>query len=297
MFNDALWVLLITTFVVAATHTLSPDHWFGFVMLGRTRKWGLSKTLTVAGIAGIGHVGTSAVISLVAIWAGAALAQNFTSVAEVITGWALVIFGLGFALYSYLKGGHAHHGILFVNRLFNIDTREAEALMHVHDPGDHDHDHDHMHHHHDHHNHNHGHDPHHDDDDHDHAPHHHDHDHSPTHDHPHTDDGHHHDHACDLCRKNGSKMEAGYGLVAIIALTPCVLLMPLALRAGEMGMDAVLWTILVFFVATIATILFLVAACLKGLEVIRFEFFEKFGEVITGLVIGFMGVMVVAGFI
>lgn len=85
--------------------------------------------------------------------------------------------------------------------------------------------------------------------------------------------------------------------MAIIALTPCVLLMPLALRAGEMGMDAVLWTILVFFVATIATILLLVAACLKGLEVIRFEFFEKFGEVITGLVIGFMGVMVVAGFI
>ena len=50
MVNDALWVLLITTFIVAATHTLSPDHWFGFVMLGRTRKWGIPKTLTVAGI-------------------------------------------------------------------------------------------------------------------------------------------------------------------------------------------------------------------------------------------------------
>ena len=50
MVNDALWVLLITTFIVAATHTLSPDHWFGFVMLGRTRKWGIPKTLTVTGI-------------------------------------------------------------------------------------------------------------------------------------------------------------------------------------------------------------------------------------------------------
>jgi len=92
-------------------------------------------------------------------------------------------------------------------------------------------------------------------------------------------------------------MEAGYGLVAIIALTPCILLMPLALRAGEIGLDAVIWTILVFFVTTLAAILILVAAGLKGLEVIRFEFFEKFGEVITGLVIGLMGVMVVAGFI
>ena len=54
MVNDALLVLLITTFIVAAIHTLSPDHWFGFVMLGHTRKWGTPKTLTVAGIAGTG---------------------------------------------------------------------------------------------------------------------------------------------------------------------------------------------------------------------------------------------------
>ena len=52
MVNDALWVLLITTFIVAAIHTLSPDHWFGFVMLGHTKKWGIQKTLLVAGIAG-----------------------------------------------------------------------------------------------------------------------------------------------------------------------------------------------------------------------------------------------------
>ena len=283
MIDDALLTLLVTTFIVAATHTLAPDHWFGFVMLGRTRNWGLPKTLSVAGIAGIGHVGTSAILSLIAIGAGVVLAHTFASTAEIITGWALIIFGLGFALYSYVKGGHSHHGIPFVNKLFKIDSREAEKLMHVHEHCDHDHDH--FHHHHDDHNHNHGHDPHQNDDEHDHD-HHHDHDHD-----------HHHDHVHGHCRKNGSKMEAGYGLVAIIALTPCILLMPLALRAGEIGLDAVIWTILVFFVTTLAAILILVAAGLKGLEVIRFEFFEKFGEVITGLVIGLMGVMVVAGFI
>ena len=175
----------------------------------------------------------------------------------------MVIFGVGFAIYSYLKGGHSHHGIPFVNKIFNIDNREAEELMHVHDHCDHDHDH------------------HHDDHGHDHN---HDHDHD-----------YHHDH--DHGRKKGTKLEAGYGLVAIIALTPCILLMPLALRAGEIGMAAVVWTIVVFFVATIAAILILVAACLKGLQVIKFEFFEKFGEVITGIIIGFMGVMVVAGLI
>ena len=160
----------------------------------------------------------------------------------------MVIFGVGFAIYSYLKGGHSHQGIPFVNKIFNIDNREAEELMHVHDYCDHNQDHDHYH-----------------DDDHG--------------------------------RKKGTKLEPGYGLVAIIALTPCILLMPLALRAGEISMAAVFWTIVVFFVATMAVILILVAACLKGLQVIKFEFFEKFGEVITGIIIGFMGVMVVAGFI
>ena len=160
----------------------------------------------------------------------------------------MIIFGVGFAIYSYLKGGHSPHGIPFVNKIFNIENREAEELMHVHDPCDHDHDHNH------------------------------DHDHDPD-------------------RKKGTTLGAGYGLVAIIALTPCILLMPLALRAGEIGLAAVFWTIVVFFVATVAAILVLVAACLKGLQVIKFEFFEKFGEIITGIIIGFMGVMVVAGLI
>lgn len=310
MIDDALLTLLVTTFIVAATHTLAPDHWFGFVMLGRTRKWGLPKTLTVAAAAGIGHVGTSIILSLIAIWAGAALAHNFASAAEVITGWAMILFGVGFAVYAYAKGGHSHHGIPFVNKIFHIDNREAEELMHVHDHCEHGHDHGHDHDAHDHddfdfdhpHGHSHDHDDH--DFDNGHGDHHDDHDHHDiglNHNHDHTHNHHHdeheHDHHHDHCRTAGTKLDPGYGLVAIIALTPCILLMPLALRAGELGMTAVISTIAVFFIATLAAILILVAACLKGLQVIKFEFFEKFGEVITGLIIGFMGVMVVAGVI
>lgn len=279
MIDDALLTLLVTTFIVAATHTLAPDHWFGFVMLGRTRKWGMPKTLTVAAVAGTGHVGTSIVLSLIAIWAGAALAHNFASAAEAVTGWAMILFGVGFAIYAYLKGGHSHHGIPLVSKIFHIDSREAEELMHVHDHCDHEHGHDHHH------------------ADHDHDEHDFGHGHSHDHEHNHRHDDHDHDPCHDRGRMAGTKLDPGYGLVAIIALTPCILLMPLALRAGELGMAAVIWTIVVFFIATLAAILILVAAGLKGFEVIRFEFFEKFGEVITGIIIGFMGLMVVAGVI
>ncbi len=29
-----VWTLLVATFTLAATHTVSPDHWFPFVMVG-----------------------------------------------------------------------------------------------------------------------------------------------------------------------------------------------------------------------------------------------------------------------
>jgi hypothetical protein len=64
-----------------------------------------------------------------------------------------------------------------------------------------------------------------------------------------------------------------------------------------MGMPAVVWTMIVFFVATMAAILLLVGFGLKGLELIKFEFFEKYGEIITGVIIGIMGTLVVAGLI
>ena len=273
--SGALWGLLITTFVVAATHTVSPDHWFGFVMLGRAKKWGLGKTLTVASIAGVGHVGTSVILGLIGVWAGAELAENYASVVEAATGWALVVFGFGFAIYSWLKGGHGHThgGNPLINRLLRVDTYEAQEMMHGHDHGDHGHSH---------------HDDDHDDDDHDHGHGHYDDD---------DDDDHEHDHHDDHGKKKKKKIEAGYGLVAIIGLTPCVLLIPLAFRAGEMGMPAVVWTMIVFFVATMAAILLLVALALKGLQLIKFDFFEKYGEVITGVIIGIMGILVVAGFI
>lgn len=294
MFDAALWGLLGITFLVAATHTISPDHWFGFVMLGRAKKWGLGKTLAVASIAGIGHVGTSVILGLIGVWVGATLAQSFASVVEAATGWALIVFGFVFAIYSWLKGGHSHHGIPIVNKLFHIDNREAEKLMHVHTDGEHEHGHD-----------DHDHDEHdgcgcdHDDDDdhdHDHEGHDHDDDHDDDDDdHDHDHHGHD-DHEKDK-GKSKKKLEAGYGLVAIIGLTPCILLIPLALRAGEISTTAVIWTMIVFFLATMGAILLLVTLCLKGLQLIKFDFFEKYGEIVTGAVIGIMGVLVVAGLI
>ena len=62
------WTLMVATLVLAFTHTISPDHWFPFVVVGRTNKWSLPRTLALASLAGLGHVLTSVAIGLVGMF-------------------------------------------------------------------------------------------------------------------------------------------------------------------------------------------------------------------------------------
>ena len=258
--SGELWALLGIAFSVAVVHSLSPDHWLPFVMLGRAREWGVPRTLGIAGIAGSLHVGTSIAIGLIGLFLGTVLAEEFASVVEYITGSLLFVFGLGFAFFSWRrKNAHTHRGIPLINRLFRVNTEEAEKLMHVHDEGE-----------------EHAHDEHDDHDDHD------DHDHDDDHDHE-----HHEEH------RHGGAGKAGYGLVAIIGLTPCVALLPIVFAGTTQGINAVITLMVVFFVATLATILIATGLATKGLQLIRLNFFEKHGEVFTGLIIALMGIIVV----
>lgn len=44
--------LFAVTFSIAFFHTMSPDHWVPFVMVGRSQKWPILKTELVALAAG-----------------------------------------------------------------------------------------------------------------------------------------------------------------------------------------------------------------------------------------------------
>ena len=129
--NAETSVLFAATFSVAFFHTMSPDHWLPFVMVGGSRNWPTPKTLLVAFIAGVGHVGTSVLIALIGIFIGAELSERFASVAEVATGTALIVFGFAYAFYMWRRGGHAHF------------TIGGDRLVKSHTHAHHDHPHDH----------------------------------------------------------------------------------------------------------------------------------------------------------
>jgi len=238
MIGEELWVFTGLAFTMAVLHSLNPDHWLPFVMMGRSRNWSYQRTLALAGLAGIAHVCTSIIIALIGVALGASLAERFTTIVEYITGSLLIVFGFGFAYLSWRRKGHHHHGIPLISRLLGRSTEEAEKYVHIHE---------HV-----------------------------------------AGDKQKHDK-----NENPNNEKIGYGLVAIIGLTPCVALLPILFAVTPLGLSSILAIMAVFLIVTIATILLLTGMALKGLKLVRLEFFEKHGEIITGLVIALIGILVV----
>jgi hypothetical protein len=79
-----------------------------------------------------------------------------------------------------------------------------------------------------------------------------------------------------------------------VGLTPCVALLPVVFAATPLGVASVLSIMAVFFVGTVLTILTVTMLGLKGMQLVRLGFFERHGEIITGLVVAAVGVFVVS---
>ncbi|HEY1566469.1 MAG TPA: hypothetical protein VGF68_05605 [Solirubrobacteraceae bacterium] len=123
-------------------HAVLPDHWVPLAVLGRARRYPLSKIARLSGLAGVAHVLLSIVLGAVIIAVGLQFRSSLSQAQDTIIGALLIATGLGFGVLQASGRGHRH---------------------------DHDHQHDHEH------QHDHGHahelrDHHHQDDDHRHGP-------------------------------------------------------------------------------------------------------------------------------
>ncbi len=82
---------------------------------------------------------------------------------------------------------------------------------------------------------------------------------------------------------------AGWGLVIILALTPCIALLPLTFAAVRYGIPAVILVNVSFTVGTVVTIMLFTWLGLKGLSWIKLEFFDEYGDIIAGVTIALLG--------
>jgi nickel/cobalt transporter (NicO) family protein len=117
-------------------HAILPDHWVPLAVLGRARRYPLSKVARLSGLAGIAHVLLSIVLGAVIIAVGLQFRSTVESAQDTIIGCLLIATGVGFAFFELTGRGHSH---------------SHDGHDHSHDHGHHhDHDHEHDDHPHDH---------------------------------------------------------------------------------------------------------------------------------------------------
>jgi nickel/cobalt exporter len=115
--------LLAAAAGVGFGHAILPDHWVPLAVLGRTRRYPLSRIARLSGLAGVAHVLVSLVLGAVIIAIGLQFRSTIQSAQNTIIGCVLIATGLGFAVLELTGHGHSHD--------------------HEHGHNHHDHDHDH----------------------------------------------------------------------------------------------------------------------------------------------------------
>jgi len=88
-------------------HAILPDHWVPLAVVGRTRRYPLTRVARLSGIAGVAHVLVSIVLGGVIIAVGLQFRSTVQSAQDAIIGCVLILTGLGFAALELT--GHGHH--------------------------------------------------------------------------------------------------------------------------------------------------------------------------------------------
>jgi putative Mn2+ efflux pump MntP len=210
-------------------HATLPDHWVPLAVLGRTRRYPLSRVARLSALAGVAHVLVSLVLGAVIIAVGLQFRSSIQSAQDTIIGCILIATGVGFAVLELTGHGHSH---------------------------EHDHGH-----------------------------------------------GHHHDDHC-YDYDHNHETEGGGGGVRVLAAvmvpfgaaaSPDLTILPVFLAATTAGVLTAVGSLIIFAAVTIGTIVGLTLAATRGGYEIRGQWLERWGNVLTALVLVIIGLLVLTG--
>ncbi|MBV8218198.1 MAG: hypothetical protein JO325_07030, partial [Solirubrobacterales bacterium] len=115
--------LLAAAAGVGFGHAVLPDHWVPLAVIGRTRRYPLSRIARLSGLAGIAHVLVSIVLGAVIIAIGLQFRSTVQHAQDTIIGCILIATGIAFLALEVSGRGHHHD----------------HDHHHEHDDGDHHH--------------------------------------------------------------------------------------------------------------------------------------------------------------
>jgi ABC-type nickel/cobalt efflux system permease component RcnA len=126
--------LLVAAAGVGFGHAILPDHWVPLAVVGRTRRYPLSKVARLSGLAGVTHVLVSVLLGAVIVVVGLQLRSTVEHAQNAIVGSLLIATGLAFLVLELTGHGHGH----------SHDDGAGHAHDHDHDD-QHAHGHEHTH--------------------------------------------------------------------------------------------------------------------------------------------------------
>ena len=123
--------LLAAAAGVGFGHAILPDHWVPLAVLGRTRRYPLSRVARLSGLAGVAHVLVSIVLGAVIIAVGLQFRSTIQSAQDTIIGCLLIATGDRVRRARAHRPWHTTHD-------HDGHDRQRRSRATTHD-GDHDH--------------------------------------------------------------------------------------------------------------------------------------------------------------
>jgi hypothetical protein len=105
-------------------HAIMPDHWVPLAVLGRTRRYPLTRVARLSGLAGVAHVLVSLLLGAVIIAIGLQFRSTIAGAEDAIVGGVLIATGIAFTAFELAGHGHNH------------DHHHSHDPHDVHDPRD-----------------------------------------------------------------------------------------------------------------------------------------------------------------
>jgi putative Mn2+ efflux pump MntP len=93
----------VAGFGVALVHVAIPTHWLPFVLVGRAQGWTLSRVMTAAAAAAVGHIATTSVVGVLILVAGRFMEQWIQGVLHYAAAALLLGFGLFYLARAFQR--------------------------------------------------------------------------------------------------------------------------------------------------------------------------------------------------
>ena len=133
--DSSLIALSITAISISFFHTASgPDHYLPFIVLSRSRKWSIYKTIMLTIVCGLGHILSSVVLGMIGVFLGWQVNKIafFQDYRGNIASWALMLFGAIYLCYglwaAYKNKAHKHFDVMGED-VYVFSHKHGEVVM------------------------------------------------------------------------------------------------------------------------------------------------------------------------